>query len=60
MKAKVIKEFIDKNTRERYSVWEIITVSKDRFAEILTKGNLVEEVIEPKKEPKKTTKKSAK
>lgn len=55
MKAKVLKEFIDKHTKEHYKVGDTITVSKDRFAEILTKGNLVKEI----KEPKKTTKKDA-
>lgn len=55
MKVKVLKEFRDKYTKKDYKINEVITVTKDRFAEILTKGNLVEEV----KEPKKATKKNA-
>ena len=59
MKVKVLKEFRDKYTKEDYNVNDVITVTKDRFAEILTKGNLVEEVVEPKKATKKATKKDA-
>jgi ribosomal protein L15 len=59
MKVKVLQEFRDKYTKEDYKVNDVITVSKERYAEILTKGNLVEEVVEPKKATKKATKKDA-
>ena len=59
MKVKVLKEFRDKYTKVYYIKDEVITVTKDRFDEILTKGNLVEEVVEPKKATKKATKKDA-
>ena len=57
MKVKVLKEFRDKYTKKDYEVNDVLTVTKDRYAEILTKGNLVEEVVEPKKTTKKATKK---
>ena len=44
MKAKILKPFKDKHTQVRYKEGEIITISRERFAEILTKGPLVEEV----------------
>jgi len=44
MKAKVLKDFKDKYTGKRYTAGEIITVSKERFDEILTVDKLVEEV----------------
>lgn len=46
MKAKVLKKFIDKHNGKVYQVGDVITISKKRFAEILTVGNLVEEVTE--------------
>ena len=48
MKAKVLKKFRDKNTGKIHKVGEIITVSKERFEEILKVGKLVEEA--PKEE----------
>lgn len=56
MKVKVIKRFKDKHTGEVYPVGKILTISEDRFAEILTVGKLVEEIKE-KKAAKKTAKK---
>lgn len=46
MKAKVLKKFVDKHNGKVYQVGDVITISKKRFAEILTVGNLVEEVTE--------------
>lgn len=48
MKVKVIKKFVDKHTKEVRKVGEVLTISKDRFEEILTVGKLVEEVKETK------------
>lgn len=46
MKVKVLKKFRDKHTGEIYKRGETITISKKRFAEILTVAPLVEEVKE--------------
>jgi len=47
MKAKVLQNFRDKNSGEIHKKGAVITISKKRFAEILTVGNLVEEIKEP-------------
>lgn len=75
MKAKVLKDFNDKYTGRRYKKDEVISVSKERFDEILTVDNLVEavaeEVVEEKtmpevmsealnEKPKKATRKATK
>ena len=72
MKVKVLKDFKDKYTGKRHTAGETITVSKDRFEEILTVDTLVEAVAEdiaetteeaveqPKKTTRKATKKPAK
>lgn len=49
MKAKVLRTFKDKHTKELYEKGSTITVSKERFKEILTVGPYVEAV------PGKTT-----
>lgn len=49
MKVKVLKEFKDKYSGELHKVGEVMTVSKDRYDEILTVAPLVEEVKAPKK-----------
>lgn len=49
MKAVVLKKFRDKYTKKIYKVGDVITISKERFEEILTVGNLVEKVEEKKK-----------
>ena len=49
MKAKVLQKFKDKHNGKIYKKDQIITVSKERFAEILTTGPLVEEVKEEAK-----------
>ena len=54
MKAKVLKTFKDKHTGELHQKGSVITISKERLAEILTKGPLVEEVKAIKK-PEKAT-----
>lgn len=48
MKAKVLSKFRDKHNGKVYKPGEVITISKDRFEEILTVAPLVEE-IKPKK-----------
>lgn len=50
MKAKVLKRFRDKHNGKIYEPNDIITVTKKRFAEILTVDKLVEEVVEKEKE----------
>ena len=49
MKARVLEDFIDKYTNEYYKQGQIINVSKERVDEILTKGNLVQIMREPRK-----------
>lgn len=44
MKAKVLKPFRDQYTKVCYKEGQCITISRERFNEILTKGPLVEEV----------------
>lgn len=46
MKVKVIKRFRDKHTRKIHKVNDALTVSQERFDEILTVGKLVEEIKE--------------
>lgn len=52
MKAKVIREFVDKYTNELYAVGREITVTKDRYEEIRRVGDFVEEIKDPKKADK--------
>lgn len=49
MKAKVLKRFKDKYSGKVYKVGEVITISKDRFEEILTVAPLVEKAETKKK-----------
>lgn len=44
MRAKVLKRFKDKHSGRIYKEGEIITISKERFNEILEVAPLVEEV----------------
>ena len=48
MKAKVLTPFTDKYNGKLYEAGKTYTFSKERFAEILTVGKLVEEVKEKK------------
>ena len=48
MKAKVLVEFRDKYTGKIHTKDKIITISKDRYAEILSVGKFVEEIKEKK------------
>jgi hypothetical protein len=50
MRARVLRSFIDKHTKEVHKVDDVITVTKARFAEILKAGPLVEAVKEEKQE----------
>ena len=52
MKAKVLKVFKDKYSGKMYKVGETIVVSRDRFNEILKRGELIEEIKEPAKAKK--------
>ncbi len=60
MKVKVIEEFRDKYTKKIHKVNKVMEITKERYDEILTVGNFVEEIKEEPKEaaPKKTTKKA--
>lgn len=53
MKAKVLQEFKDKYSGKLHKVGDVIEVSAERFEEIQTVGNLVEEVKEKAKTAKK-------
>lgn len=53
MKAKVLQEFRDKYSGKLHKVGDVIEVSAERFEEIQTVGNLVEEVKEKAKTAKK-------
>lgn len=48
MKARVLAKFKDKYTGKIHKEGETITISKDRFEEILTVAPLVEEIKEAK------------
>lgn len=52
MKAKVLSRFIDKHSCEIHEPGKILTISKERFEEILAVAPLVEEITEPKKKKK--------
>lgn len=49
MKAKVLRRFKDKYSGKVYKAGEVITISKERFEEILTVASLVEKVETKKK-----------
>ena len=49
MKAKVLRKFKDKYSGKLYKENEVITISKDRFEEILKVAPLVEKVETKKK-----------
>lgn len=49
MKAKVLKRFKDKYSGEIHKEGETITISKERYKEILKVAPLVEEVKDTKK-----------
>lgn len=57
MKAVVLKTFKDRHTGELHKKGSTITVSEERFKEILTVGSFVEAIPDS---PKKTTKKKEK
>lgn len=59
MKAKVLEPFKDKYNGKVYKKNQVITVTKERFDEILTVDKLVEEVV-VKKEETSTEKKASK
>ena len=54
MKAKVLSRFKDKHSGEIHKEGEIITLSKERYEEILTVAPLVEKIEEPKRKKKAT------
>ncbi len=51
MKVKVVKQFIDKHTKNLHKVNKTLTISKERFEEInsTAHGVFVEEIKETKK-----------
>lgn len=56
MKIKVINSFRDKNTKEIHQVGEVLEVSDERGAEIISAGNYAVEIDELKKEKKSKAK----
>ena len=48
MKIKVINSFRDKNTKEIHQVGEVLEVSDERGAEIISAGNYAVEIDKPK------------
>lgn len=64
MKIKVINSFRDKNTKVIHQVGEVLEVSDERGAEIISAGNYAVEIDRPKQaetpEPKKEKKSKAK
>ncbi len=52
MKAKVLKPFIDQYSGEVYKAGDILTISRERYEEILKTAPLVEEIKKPKKAKK--------
>lgn len=49
MKARVLMQFKDKHSGKIHEVGDVLTISKERFNEILSKAPLVEEVKGTKK-----------
>ena len=52
MKAKVIKPFIDQYSGATYKAGEILTITRERYEEILQTAPLVAEIKKPKKTKK--------
>ena len=50
MRVKVLKKFKDKYSGEIHKAGKVMTISKERYSEILKVAPLVEEVKTPKKE----------
>jgi hypothetical protein len=50
MKYKVIDNFTDKYTGERYKIGDILELTKERANEILKVGKFLEEIKKPKKD----------
>ena len=50
MKAKVLQAFKDKHSGRLHKAGDVITISKERYEEILTVGKLVEEIKKAKAE----------
>lgn len=50
MKAKVLKRFRDKHSGKIHECGEVLTISKDRYNEILKVGAFVEEIQQKKTE----------
>lgn len=49
MKVKILKDFKDKHNGKIHKKGETMIISKERYNEILSVGNLVEQIEEPKK-----------
>ena len=52
MKAKVLKRFKDKYSGKVYNVGQVLTISRERFNEILAVAPLVEEIKQKKEAAK--------
>lgn len=52
MKAKVIKPFRDQYSGEVYKAGDVLTITRERYEEILKTAPLVEETQKPKKAKK--------
>lgn len=46
MQARVVKEYIDRNTQEFHAVGDVVSLTDERFLEITRAGRYVEEVIQ--------------
>lgn len=52
MKVKVVKRFVDKETRELHEYGDVIEVTEERFKEISAAGKYVEALADDTKEEK--------
>lgn len=53
MKAKVLKEYIDRYTQEFHAVGDVVSLTDERFSEIARAGRYVEEMIQEEAPAKK-------
>lgn len=53
MKARAVKEYIDRYTQEFHAVGDVVSLTDERFSEIARAGRYVEEVIQEEAPAKK-------
>lgn len=53
MQARVVKEYIDRNTQEFHAVGDVVSLTDERFLEITRAGQYVEEVMRDEAPAKK-------